>query len=562
MFRVLAYAGRLLPIVALLVVWVLPATGAEAHAALVSTTPADGGVVTESPSEVTLTFNEPVDAPVGAIRVYDAGGERVDAGDAGTGATPEEMSVSIADPLDDGTYMVTWRTVSADGHPIKGAFVFTVGDAVETVDNALLAELLGEDGGGPWAVANTVARWLAYLGGLSAAGAALFPLLIDRRGGRSASRVVSVAATIGIAGSVLVVPFFAAEATGLGLGAFVSGAALVDSLTSSVGLAAALRIGGLVVLMLAVRGTRHIEDRERDDAVSPPLALIGTFLVVAAELATGHTRTVEPMWAMVLSAGVHVLAAAVWTGGLVVFGLELRRCESDEDLPAAATMVDRFSRLALITVAALALAGGVLSWVLVRAPRAIDTPYGWTLVAKLVVVVGIVGLALYNRRKLVPEVVGVGTDNARAALGRLGRTVRWEAAGVALVLLVTAVLVNLQPAADAAGISGVYSTYVEFGEGELNLVVDPNRVGVNEIHTYLLDESGRPAIIVDGVTFEFDLSGDDGGAIERIPQLAGPGHFIVTGPELAVPGEWEITVRYRDTEFSEITATVPVVVNP
>lgn len=554
--------GRLLLVAVLLVVWVLPASRAEAHAALLSTDPADGGTLTESPTEVTLTFNEPVRAPVGAIRVYDGEGERVDAGDAGAGDTAEKMVVTIPETLDDGTYMVTWRTVSADGHPIKGAFVFTVGVGGEVVDDALLAELLGGDGGGPWGLADTVARWLAYLGGLVAAGAALFPFLVDPGGRGSARRVVTAASVVGITASVLIVPLFAAEATGLGFGVFGSGAALADAVKSSVGLAAGLRIVALLILLAGARSLGAERARSSGDGVAAVSAVVGASLVVAAELATGHTRTVEPMWAMMLSAGIHLIAAAVWAGGLVVFAMELRRRERVEDLPGAAVMVDRFSRLALVTVAVLAAAGGVLSWILVRAPRAITTPYGWTLVVKVALVAGIVILAAYNRRRLVPTVLAEDDSDRRRALERLGRTVRWEAAGIALVLLVTAVLVNQQPAADAAGISGVYSTYVEFGEGELNLVVDPNRVGVNEIHTYILDASGRPAIVVDGVTFEFDLAGDDGGAIERVPELAGPGHFIVTGPELAVPGAWDITVRYRETEFSEITATVPVVVNP
>ena len=96
---------------------------ALAHDALVSTDPEDGAVV-EAPEQLTLTFSGEI-AQVGATVVAtDADGESVATGD------PQVQGVSVVQPLASdlpaGDYEVVWRVTSHDGHPISGAFDFTV----------------------------------------------------------------------------------------------------------------------------------------------------------------------------------------------------------------------------------------------------------------------------------------------------------------------------------------------------------------------------------------------------------------------------------------------------
>jgi copper transport protein len=158
-------------------------------------------------------------------------------------------------------------------------------------------------------------------------------------------------------------------------------------------------------------------------------------------------------------------------------------------------------------------------------------------------------------------VVAIVHPSAGTAWRRLSRTIRIEQAGLVVVIGVTALLVNLQPAAEAAGVSGPYSTYVPFGEGQLNLVIDPNRAGVNEMHLYVLTAGGLPALVSGEATIEFRMPDQDIGPILRPLQVAGPGHYIHVGPELAIPGEWVITVRQRISEFEEVTADTAVTVN-
>jgi copper transport protein len=357
----------------------------------------------------------------------------------------------------------------------------------------------------------------------------------------------------------------------LGLSGLFSTGALEEAVGASVGWASLVRVLALAVLWIVV---------VRGEVGWTMAGLIG---LVAAELVTGHTRTTEPIWLAMAADAVHVVGAGVWFGGLAAMAISLRSAKADDDLVTGARMVGAFSNLAGYTVLALSAAGVVLAWMEVQAWHAlVSTHYGWTLLVKSAVVAGVLLVAAYNNRVLVPSVISSGNEeshlepdsggsgstvvaivhpSAGTAWHRLSRTIRIELVGLMVVIGVTALLVNLQPAAEAAGVSGPYSTYVPFGEGLLNLVIDPNRTGVNEIHLYVLTAGGLPALVSGEATIEFRMPEQDIGPILRRLQVAGPGHYIHVGPELAIPGEWVITVRQRISEFEEVTADMAVTVN-
>lgn len=99
----------------------LAASGAQAHSALVSSTPADGDSISEIPDEIVLEFNEDIE-PIG--------NEVVVTGPSGAEVATDELVVDgpvVTQPIDvdgAGDYTVTWRVVSADGHPISGEFSY------------------------------------------------------------------------------------------------------------------------------------------------------------------------------------------------------------------------------------------------------------------------------------------------------------------------------------------------------------------------------------------------------------------------------------------------------
>ncbi|CAM5383874.1 Copper resistance protein CopC/CopD OS=Streptomyces tendae OX=1932 GN=F3L20_31300 PE=4 SV=1 [Streptomyces tendae] len=118
---ILAVAGALLA----------GAAPASAHAALTGSDPAQGAVVDTAPAQISLTFSEPIAVGDDSVRVLDPKGERVDKGDPAnlSGTT---YSVRLLSGLPDGTYTVAYQVVSADSHPVAGAYTFSIGAPSET----------------------------------------------------------------------------------------------------------------------------------------------------------------------------------------------------------------------------------------------------------------------------------------------------------------------------------------------------------------------------------------------------------------------------------------------
>lgn len=518
------------------------------HAALRETTPFDGEVVENAPGEVSLVFNEPVSSPAGALRVFATDGTRADTGEQRQ-VGEDTVAIALRDDLPDGSYLTSYRVISADGHVIRGAFLFAVGTADAVDDDTLAALFAGGDGALPFLAG--LLRAVTYAGVLVAAGAVLFRRRIavaeaDHERAHAWTRRGSVWA---LAATVLAVPVQAMWSSGLGVQA-LTGAPLGEALTSSVGLAAGVRVVGLMVLLVLA---------------TSPGAAVSAVLALGSFLLDGHTRTVDPVWLVWVADAVHVAAAAAWVGGLVVLAGGLRDARRTDDPTGAARLVAGFSAVAMWSLLAVVVAGGALSWALVRQPRALtSTDYGWTLLVKvgLVAVLALVGA--YNRRQLVPTIQRVEDDaGADAAWRSMRGTVRFEVVLVLAVVAVTAFLVNLRPAAESAGITGAFDTIVTVDDDlSVNLVVDPNRVGHNQIHLYVFDATGRPTGDLMDVTLNLRHTERDIGPITRETFVAGPGHWQFNGRDLAVPGTWTIEVVIGVDRFTTATTEVEVVVNP
>lgn len=126
---------------------VLSAAPASAHAALQSSSPADGSTITAAPPEVALRFNE----PIGTV------GAQVQVTSGGTSATQGEPSVEgstvsqpLAGSMEQGDYTITYRVVSADGHPVSGTvdFTYAVGGAAGSTEDEADASTTTSTGSG------------------------------------------------------------------------------------------------------------------------------------------------------------------------------------------------------------------------------------------------------------------------------------------------------------------------------------------------------------------------------------------------------------------------------
>ena len=163
------------------------------------------------------------------------------------------------------------------------------------------------------------------------------------------------------------------------------------------------------------------------------LLLVGAVSALVPLLATGHAGTASNHYVAAQSLVVHVVAASLWVGGLMVLALHLRK---DADVMAVA--LPRFSRLALGCFVAVALSGILGAWV--RLGFSWDTwtsTYGVLVLAKsaALVVLGLLGLA--HRRWTVPQ-VAAGARHAFARLAAVEVLVMTVAAALAVVLSRTA----------------------------------------------------------------------------------------------------------------------------
>ena len=122
--RIGGRAGTLL--IALAVALAVPAV-AWGHATLLATQPEASGVLAQPPTEVRLTFSERIEPRFAVISVTDAGGNQKIAGSPARAADDENAIFVPISASRQGWYLVWWRVISADGHPIRGAFTFAVG---------------------------------------------------------------------------------------------------------------------------------------------------------------------------------------------------------------------------------------------------------------------------------------------------------------------------------------------------------------------------------------------------------------------------------------------------
>ncbi|MFF9116190.1 copper resistance protein CopC [Streptomyces massasporeus] len=390
-----------------LVLLLAGAAPASAHAALRGTDPDDGSVVKRAPRHVTLTFTESVGLLDDSFRVFGPDQRRVHTGEA-THADGRSDTARIGLPrkLAQGTYTVAWRVVSADSHPVSGAFSFSVGKRSATTSPIDTGPAEDPLTGG----LNDAARYLAYLAGALLVGLAAFALLC-RPADTSALRRPLVAAWWTLVGSTVVLLLLRAPyEAGTGPADAFDAAALGRTLTGRPGQALLVR---LAVLLLTAAFLMWLSRRR--DAGQRPLALAaGTALAAALALtwaAAEHASAGIQVPLAMTSSVLHLLATGVWLGGLVALLLTLRRSSRDgvaDDrademadgvADEMAAVVSRFSRIAFAAVTVLAVTGVYQSWRGLGSLSALSgTSYGRLLLAKLAGVVVLLLAARYSRR--------------------------------------------------------------------------------------------------------------------------------------------------------------------
>ncbi|MFJ4362171.1 copper resistance protein CopC [Streptomyces massasporeus] len=374
-----------------LVLLLAGAAPASAHSALRGTDPDDGSVLKQAPRHVTLTFTESVGLLDDSFRVFGPDQRRVHTDEAKhADGRSDTARVGLPGKLAQGTYTVAWRVVSADSHPVSGAFSFSVGKPSATTGQIDTGPAEDPLTGG----LHDAARYLAYLAAALLVGLAAFALLC-RPADTSPLRRPLVAAWWTLLGSTVVLLLLRAPyEAGTGPAAAFDAAALGRTLTGRPGEALLARL--VVLLLTAVFLIRL--SRRRGPEERPAALAIGTALAAALALtwaAAEHASAGIQVPLAMTSSVLHLLATGVWLGGLVALLLTLRRSAGD-DLPE---VVPRFSRIAFASVVVLAVTGLYQSWRGLGSLSALTgTSYGRLLLAKLAVVFVLLLVAGYSRR--------------------------------------------------------------------------------------------------------------------------------------------------------------------
>ncbi|GAA0581383.1 copper resistance protein CopC [Paractinoplanes ferrugineus] len=526
-------------------VLLIPASPAFAHAALIGSTPAPGSVIGSSPSEIVVTFSEGITAVAGRVQVLDPDGKRISGTPTVSGATLRIPVRRAAQPL--GTYLVSYRVISADSHPVGGAITFSVGAPSAEPPKA------GEAGiHRSVTLATPVTRFLGYAGLTLTAGPALFlALLWPRRRSRVAATRTAYAGLGLVAVATLASLWVQAPASSGAALWDVSGTELGQVLTSSYGIILSCRLILLgvvgVLLRPVLRGTAP-----RWRGLAAVAVALGTLVTWPL---TGHAAA-SPLSAAIVAADVvHMAAMAVWLGGLLTLTVFLLRRTHPRVLGVLLPVWSRWAALAVVWL----VAGGIVQAVVqVGTIRALwETDYGRLLIAKVVILAATLAAAWYARRLVNRRQVPA------AGAGPLRRAVGIEVAATVVILGLSAVLVQVNPGRSASVDQGAVR---EQGVSQtltcplytLQFNIFPAQLGDNNtIHAFVYTPAGAP-LPADEWTVTSQLLGKNLEPVTEPLLPLNPRHHAAGAITFPYPGDYEIKFTVRIGELNQATVKTTV----
>lgn len=489
--RLLTYMMRGL-FVSLLLAFV-PINGL-AHAKLVRSEPKAKANVSQPPKLIELWFSEELESGLATIEVKDQQGTRVDRGDVTLSEAGKKAQIELGE-LGAGVYTVTWKAVAADEHAMRGSFTFSLTtpnsapaaatpatgqtNGTQPTSTPMPAMNPEEDQGDHISWGQTTVRWLSYLAMMTLFGGFAFRSLVLapglRRAFDGAERAQAAAASerraLLLSWMSIVLLFFASITALVMQAANVFDKSLGESLALDV-LGQVLSTGygpfwilqiasvAAITLILVFLTERIRQNPSREHSGLWWTGLVASAVLLIAPSWTGHAMgSVKHFRLAVLTDWLHLLAGGFWVGGLFHLALTLPPAlpllTKSRRAMAIHHVIKSFTRVAMPSVALLVLAGLYNTWAHIPRLQAFwMTPYGKTLGIKLLIV-GVMlvlgGLNNFHFGKRAARLVAEENADSNAAdeakLERgFCRSVAFEAALGAVVLLVTAVLVFMTPA--------------------------------------------------------------------------------------------------------------------
>jgi copper transport protein len=545
-----------------LIVWVLVAIGlvlpavAGAHASLLHTTPSASVVTNGPPSQVTLTYSESIEPRFSIISVTDVHGHQVTSGPpAREPGSPQTLVVPLR-KVPPGWYLVLWRVISADGHPVRGAFTFAVGPSPGPAPQFVipsLSETAATPGLVGWRFATFVAMMIAI--GLFA-----FRVLIARPVLRSipgsSLRPVTTAFIVALGVSLVSVPIYLIVSTAkfalrstLDLGALIPLVRDSGFGRSYVDLWILLALFGVAALVaIAIdRPTRPV--RSLAELLATGSGLIAAGAVLEIPGIAGHAAQTSPAALALGLDWVHLVSGSLWLGGLVGLVVLWFATPAGRRRETLTLVVPRFSKVAFVSVMALLASGVVASYLHLPTLASLwETSYGKAILVKsallaVAMLFGAVNL-LVTRPRL--AAAGIRPDLAERAPALLRRTVTTEVVLVVSAVLAASVLTSLPPppkalatigSASAHVGPGAVSRVVRSGAYSLDVRLTPNRAALPNTFSIAITRGGKPVRGAE-VTMRFTmLDMDMQQQLYTLPEHA-PGTYSRTTAALVMVGHW------------------------
>lgn len=549
----------------------------EAHATYESSDPAANAIVATAPAQVTIRFHEPLEKSYSRAQLYDGSGQQIDGTSYAVSAQDQHVLVlTLPGGLPNGTYTVAWQNVSAaDGHSLQGFFAFTIGTSADVGTAAVISV----DKGGPPSWLRAASRWWALLG--LAVSAATWPVwllvlrpamsspVLGEQVGRRMRRTAGVALPAAILGSVVALLVQAWANAGDDDYADAIWTTLTDTRYGRFWLWRIALFAGLGVALAACTwSTTRLRRIPTAIALGLAAALPLPFSMLAHASAQEQARSTA-----IAVDYVHLVAASLWVGGLVALSTGLfpvgRRVAEAIGREMLVRAIPRFSVMAFAAWTALGLTGAYSAYLQVGSWNGlIDTAYGRTLTAKLIVLSPALILAATNLLIISPRIRQRSRDGDHGAArwtSRLAFTVAAETALVIIALLIVGRLIGQQPgreekAAESPPGQVLDLSFVTQGVARpTKLTISPATPGPN---TYHLKVGGDPLPDGTEALIRLQLPSVAIGQKEIALSRVGTSNtFEATGSELAIAGEWSLQVLVRNIGLFDGQAIVNVPIN-
>lgn len=552
-------------IIFILIIIAIPALPVQAHANLQRSEPSANARLDAAPQEIRLFFTESLEPQFSTVELRDTQGETLDLPQAQLDPNDDKQLILIPGDLEDGLYTVVWHVVSTtDGHFTQGSFPIIIGSGNFGGASATSVE----DEGIPFM--SGAIRWYNLFSMAWLVGSAAFwlfiwlPTVADRHPELAKHlRDFNWLAWESVGLSTILILLLQAQ--------IVSGGGGLELLNTMPVVVIGTRFGSLWiarVLLWLIFGIILWRAKQSSNNVFTILLLIGACILITQSLFS-HASGTEDAVPSVVADWMHLLAMAIWIGGLIQFVLVIGAIKETNRLAA---MVARFSNMARVCVAILIISGVYAAWLHVGSLNALfTTAYGQALVVKLVLFLPLLASAAIN---LVFTHRGLQAGH-NIWSKRLRYLVTVEVALTVAILLAVGVMTAIVPArtaaaerdmANAAPITADNTFFQMAYDSDvmIHFTIEPGVVGENIFTVDLYDlVSGNQITDASLIRIRFDNDDPTVGESElRIEALTG-GRYTVSGANLSASGTWRVRLTIqRPNQFDSVVDFIPDIIVP